>query len=237
MNTSTATATAERRTRNLRCRRRHGGARVQQREALPPHRGEDRQREPEMRGEAELRHPRIVDEPALHHVPAHRALQPAEHEDAGEPPRMAGRNAAPGDEPQQRQQERRADHPAEQAVEILPPEDALERGQAHPLVHLLVLRRRLVLGEGLLPLRVGERRQRADDRLPLGDREPRVREASHAADDDHREHQRAADEQPCRHGAVRGHPAHAGLPLRNPRARGEGSFACAHPGYSATGAR
>ena len=39
-----------------------------------------------------------------------------------------------------------------------------------------------------------ERRQRADDRLPLGDRQARVREARDAADDDHREHQRAADE-------------------------------------------
>ena len=37
-----------------------------------------------MRGQPELRHARIVDEPALHHVPAERALQPAEHEDAGE---------------------------------------------------------------------------------------------------------------------------------------------------------
>ena len=72
-----------------------------------------------------------------------------------------------------------------------------------PVVDLLVLGRLLVLVEGLLPLRVVQRRQRADDRLPFDDRQARVREPRDAADDDHREHQRAADEQPGRDRAHR----------------------------------
>ena len=42
-----------------------------------------------------------------------------------------------------------------------------------------------------------------DDGLPFGDRQARMRETGHAADDDHREHQRAAREEP------RGHDARA----------------------------
>ena len=169
-----------------------------EREPDPEHRREDREREAEVRGQPELRHPRVVDEPALHHVPAHRALQAAQHEDAEELPRMAGRNVAPRDEPQQRDEKHDADQAPEQAMEVLPPEDALEPGERHPLVHLPVLGRQLVLLERLLPLGLGQRRQRADDRLPLDDRQARMREPRDAADDDHREHQRAAHEQPRR---------------------------------------
>ena len=151
-----------------------------------------------MRCEAELRDPRIVDEPALHHVPAHRALKRSEREDADELRRQTCRDPAPGDEPEQRQQERDSDRAPEQPMAVLPPEDALERVERHAAVDLAVFGRGLVLGEGLGPLRIGQRRQRADDRLPFGDGEARVREARHAADDNHGEEQRAAREQPRR---------------------------------------
>ena len=196
--TSAATPIAQARTDRCGAERQRGAARMHEREPDPEHRREDREREAEMRGEPELRHARIVDEPALHHVPAHRALQAAQHEDAEELPRIARRNVAAREEPEQRHEEDDADQAPEQPVEVLPPEDALELGERHALVHLLVLGRQLVLLERLLPLGLGQRRQRADDRLPLDDRQARMREARDAADDDHREHQRAAHEQPRR---------------------------------------
>jgi hypothetical protein len=67
--------------------------------------------------------------------------------------------------------------PPEEPVPILPPEDELELVESHPLVHELVFRRELVLLERLLPLLLGHRRQRADDRLPFDDGKARVREA------------------------------------------------------------
>ncbi len=151
-----------------------------------------------MRGQPELRDPRIVDEPALHHEPADHALQPAQHEDEHEPRRVTRRNAPLRDEPEQRHEEHDADEAPEQAMEVLPPEDALELVQGHALVHLLVLGRLLVTHERLLPLGFVERRQRAHDRLPLGDRQPRMREARHAPDHHHREHEHAAREEPRR---------------------------------------
>ena len=58
--------------------------------------------------------------------------------------------------------------------------------------------------EGLGPLRVRQRRDRTHDRLPLDDREAGVREAGHAAHDDHGEHEGAAAKQPRSHGALGG---------------------------------
>ena len=54
----------------------------------------------------------------------------------------------------------------------------------------------LVLRECGVPVGIGQRRQRAHDGLPLSDRQAGVREARDAADDDDREHERAADEEP-----------------------------------------
>src|SRR5204862_6935159 len=80
-------------------------------------------------------------------------------------------------------------------------EDALERLEGHALIDLAVFGRGPVLGEDLAPLRVGEGREGAEDRLPFGDRQPRVRQARHAADDDHGEHQCATNEEPRRDSA------------------------------------
>ena len=52
----------------------------------------------------ELRDARILDEPALDHVPAHRALQPAQQEDPGERQAVALGDAAAQQEPEERQQ-------------------------------------------------------------------------------------------------------------------------------------
>ena len=61
---------------------------------------------------------------------------------AGELPRVAGRNPAAHGKPDERQQEHHADRAAEQPVEILPPEDALELRERHALVDLPVFGRR-----------------------------------------------------------------------------------------------
>ena len=111
--------------------------------ADPQHRGEDDERQPEMRGQPELRHARIVDQAALHHVPAHRALQPAEHEDAGELPRVAGRRccAARRTRAAAAGSRRRSARPSSRwkySHQKMP----LNSASAHALVDLLVLRRR-----------------------------------------------------------------------------------------------
>jgi hypothetical protein len=84
----------------------------------------------------------------------------------------------------------------QQPMKIFPPEDALELTDCHPAIDLLVFGGLLIAAERVLPLRIVQRRQCADDRLPLGDRQTRMGEPGDAADDDNAEYQCAADEQP-----------------------------------------
>src|SRR5689334_7456866 len=88
-------------------------------------------------------------------------------------------------------------------MKVLPPEDALELFERHAAVDLLILGRLPVLLEGLMPLRLSERRYGADDRLPLDDRQAGMREARDAADHHHREHERATQKQPGCDGRAR----------------------------------
>ena len=152
-----------------------------------------------MRGETQLRYARVVDEPALHHVPAERTLCAAEDEDRKQRPGITGRNAATDEKPQIRQQEGKTDCAPEQPMRVLPPEDALERVEAHVRVDLPVFGRGAILGENVSPVGIGQRRQRADDRLPFGDRQAGVREARHAPEHDQREQQGTADKKPRCH--------------------------------------
>ena len=169
-----------------------------QRHRRPQHRAEDQHRQPEVRGQAELRHARVVDEAALHHVPAERALQRAQHEDRGQRLRVPRGNAPAREKIEEGQQEHGTDQPPQQPVEIFPPEDALELGERHRVIDLAKLGRRLVLAERGLPVAGRQRRHRADDRLPFGDRQPGMREPRDAADDDDQEHQRATGDKPQR---------------------------------------
>ena len=118
------------------------------------------------------------------------------------PSRASMRRAPP--EPEERHEKDEPDRPAEQAMEVLPPEDALELGERHALVDQLVLGRLPVLVEHRLPVGLGERRDRADERLPLDDRQPGVGEAGDAPDDDHRRDRERADEEPGRDRAAGG---------------------------------
>src|SRR5215470_8798822 len=153
-----------------------------------------------MRGQAQWRDAWVIDEPARDHVPAERALEGAEDEDREKRNAVARRDSLPDEKPQIRQQERHTNRPTEQAMEIFPPENLFERIEAHAAVDLQVFGCRLILLERDPPMFVADRRQRADDGLPLRDREPRMGQARYAADDDHRQEQRAADEEPDRHG-------------------------------------
>src|SRR5262245_31902952 len=89
-------------------------------------------------------------------------------------------------------------------MEVLPPEDALELRKRHRVVDELVLRGLLVLLEQRLPVAVGERRDGADEGLPLDDREAGMGKAGRASDDDHRGDCERADEEPHGDGPARG---------------------------------
>ena len=67
----------------------------------------------------------------------------------------------------------------------------------------------LVEVERALPVRVGERRDRAADRLPFGDRQAAFGQPGDAADDDHRENERGDEQQQVR---KREGPRAAGAP-------------------------
>ena len=87
-------------------------------------------------------------------------------------------------------------------MQPFPPEDALKLAQAHAGVDLRILRDLLVLLEGLGPLRVVQRRNRAHDGLPLRDRQARARQPRDAADHHHQEDDGGRGEQPYGDGAV-----------------------------------
>ena len=142
--------------------------------------------------------------PLLHHVPAERALQAAEREDAGELPPVAStvcaaasqtttsgtRNATPISRPSRRcaysHQKMRLN-----ASSVIPLFTCRYSGVCRYLSNATCQSASESGGSV------------ADDRLPLGDRQARVREARDAADDDDREHERAAGEQPCGDCALR----------------------------------
>src|SRR5271154_7136211 len=108
--------------------------------------------------------------PRGHHPPSDSALQRAESEDPPQPPlQLAANNAAP-QKPEKRQQIGCADHPPQEPMAPLPPENRLELVERHAGVHLAVLRNRLVSIEGLHPCCSTERRQATCDRLPPHDR-------------------------------------------------------------------
>src|SRR5688572_8910336 len=86
-------------------------------------------------------------------------------------------------------------------MRVLPPEDPLEALERHVEVDQAEFRGGAVFGEERFPIRLRERRDRADEWLPLDDRQPGPRKARHAADDDDRENHRGTQEQPSRDGA------------------------------------
>jgi len=125
-----------------------------------------------MRGQAIVADARVVHQTACHHEPAHAALQCAKNEDAQQFPAERTVYLAPHQEEQQGDEEQHADQAAQQPVKVLPPEDPLEFRNAHVEVDLPILGCELVLVERLLPLPVGHRWNRSDDRLPLDDGKP-----------------------------------------------------------------
>ena len=140
-------------------------------EQEPERVAEDQQRHAEMRREPVLADIGAVDEAALHHVPADRALKSAEHEQADQSGQQRARDIAREPEHDEGHEEGGADQPAEKAMRPFPPIDGLEVLQAHAALDLGIFRDLLIGLEGLAPVRLAERRDRADDRLPFGDGE------------------------------------------------------------------
>ena len=112
------------------------------------------------------------------------------------PPQARFGNPAAPQKPQQRQQKHDADDAAEQAVRPFPPVDRLERFEAHAAVERAVLRDRLIFFKLALPLRITQRRDDAQHRLPLGDGKPGFGQPRRTADQHHGEHQCGDRQQP-----------------------------------------
>ena len=85
----------------------------------------------------------------------------AQREDAGQPAQQRARHLSGGQEPEERHEEDDADQAAEEAMRPFPPEDGLERVEAHAPVDVVVLRDLLVLGERLQPVGLRQRRHGA----------------------------------------------------------------------------
>jgi hypothetical protein len=112
-----------------------------------------------------------VDKPAFDHVPAEQSLAKAEGEDTEQAWDQPARQAPAQPEPDQWGGVRDPDQPAQQPVRIFPEIDAFEFGKAHPVMDQAVFGDLLVPGEFRGPLGLGQRRDDADDRVPLGDRQ------------------------------------------------------------------
>ena len=140
-----------------------------ERQRHPDERAEDQNGEPQMQRQPVLTHIDAFGKAGAHHVPADRALQGAQSEDAGEPGSQCTRDASCGEEIEKGQQKDCADEPAEEAMRPFPPEDDLEGLEAHAAIDVLVLGDLPIPGEGFEPVRLRQRGQRAADRLPFRD--------------------------------------------------------------------
>jgi hypothetical protein len=154
---------------------RRGGARgriapAPQFEGAPQHGAQDCHSQRQVSRQPVLADIGALAEPAHHHVPAERALQPAQHEDAGQAREHAFRDRPEDQEHREWNEEGDADEPAQESVRPFPPVDHLEFRKAHAAIDDLIFGDLPVFLEGLMPIRLAERRDGAEQRLPLGDR-------------------------------------------------------------------
>ena len=167
--------------------------RVQIVECRPKDRAEQQDRDAQMRGKAIRRHRYAGLKAALNHPPADEALQSAEREEQHHARPILSCDGAGESEPQERHEEHETDSAAEETMRPFPPENSLERFQCHAGVFQAVLRDLLVFVEGVLPRGVVQRRDGADDGVPLRNRKSRAGEARQPADHHHRhDHHRDA---------------------------------------------
>lgn len=177
----------------------------------PPEQTQDQDRETQVRGQFHGADHGLVDKAALHHDPAHRALCAAQHEQPAQLQRQRAANGAPDQKHDERHREGDPYDASPQAVEVLQPEDSLERLQAHAGVLQQVLRRLTIGVESGLPLRLVERWQDGED-LPLNHGQAGVRKPCRCAETRHEHHHAAQDKQPDRNGpaSARGRGAGCG---------------------------
>ena len=169
---------------------------VRQAERQPEEKAVDREREHEMRGEPVMAHVGPVDQPALHHVPAERALRGAEQKGDAECETEPAADPSAQRKPDRRDGEDQPDEAAPEPVQIFQPEDRAEVLDRHPEIDPPELRRLAVEGERGLPPGGVERRQPAGHRPPGRHREPGAGEPGEPAQHHHREDHRAAEIEP-----------------------------------------
>ncbi len=153
-----------------------------------------------MYGQPLGRHLRAVGQARIDHPPAHHPLQPAKRKQHHAAPDQARGDRTLPEEQHERDGERHSHEPPQQPVAPFPPVDELEPTERHALVHDPVLGNLFVVIELRLPLGRVQGRDRAGQRLPLGDRQARVGQPCGAADHHHGEHHGRHDEQPDRDG-------------------------------------
>src|SRR5208282_5548646 len=190
-------------------------------ERYPEDRRVNRQRQCKMGDEPVLADLRPIGETALDHVPAEPALGEAQQQNAAERRYQPSRQPSAHQKPDKGQGISDADQPPEQPMSILPPVNALELVQRHCVMDEPILGDLLVFCKFGGPVGSGERRDDADHRLPLGNRQTGQGQPRDAADHDHQKDQTAAEKQPDRD---RTEP-----PPFSPRTRGRGGVADSAP--------
>ena len=180
--------------------------RIQHAQSSPQDGGIQGEREHEMHHQPVRRHRGAVGrEAGGHHEPAHAALSAAEQEQPNQPAAHPAQRLSCGKdparpEPEQRHQERQADQPTPEPVQIFQPEDPLEALDTEPLVQQGILRDLLVQLEQPLPLRIRDRRQCATEGGPFHDGQSRSGQPCGATQQDHAQDHHADAEQPNGHG-------------------------------------
>src|SRR5688572_14742818 len=132
-----------------------------------------------MRGQPEVRYTRTVDQSTLHHQPAHHALHRSKPEQQQRTAQQRRREIPSPRKEREWNEEGQTDRSREQPVQVFPEEDELELFERHAGTPRIV-RKLLIEGERLPPLRVRERWNDAEQRIPIDDREPGQRETCNA---------------------------------------------------------
>ena len=170
--------------------------RRQQVKRHPHHRDENQESQRQMGSQAKLADPRIIHQTALDHVPAHRALQAAKNENTQQLGNQWSIDFSPKPEVEKWQEKDGTDESSQHTMPVLPEENALELVKFHLVIDFLILGRFLVFFEGFIPFALIQRRNDADDGLPLDDRQPGMGEPRNPANHKNGKHHGATDKQP-----------------------------------------
>jgi hypothetical protein len=147
-------------------------------------------------GEAVGTDPGAVAHAAFDHNPTHESLRGAQGDHHQQTAGQAGADHPLSPEIQKGKQEHQPDEPGPGAVDVLPPENALELLQREISVLFVELGVAPVIVKGALPGLFTERRQGALDRLPGGHGKAGIGQARDAAYGHLNQHHQNADPEP-----------------------------------------